>query len=423
MAKDSDFYIFDIEHGYIPFQQYSISGSNTTVKKFSFDGFARHLGIEPSMLPLLASLAGNDYISNEELEPFDAHIKELVSSSNLDAGGNKFVNIAQFFLSKYESIPEATHAVKDLYGHGSAFEEKLDLSIKEYQMKQSNYNYNLISYFDSGDLRCNMRTYKNKHSLPEWIVKLYREGLLATEGLDCLCNRTIFLRTQCEDISLPSAQICAQDLRWYYYVLALNCEDTVVPPEDIIVTEYDREEPKLAQEESKLVKEEVNLTRKVPNIKIKIHDIPKMPDQEKKSHLLSLLHFDLRFIHHLPIKHQLVVSALRYWFIHAQVKPVHLAALLVQYVDEKPGSSGFSGSSPHEREIYDSSSNKWLTITINSQEVFLEAVHGFSQWQNVLYWVKQLNALFSYTFPQLQVAKLYNCTLACLVYRRLKYEG
>ncbi len=52
--------------------------------------------------------------------------------------------------------------------------------------------------------------------------------------------------------------------------------------EDIIVTEYDREEPKLAQEESKLVKEEVNLTRKVPNIKIKIYDIPKTPDQEKK---------------------------------------------------------------------------------------------------------------------------------------------
>ncbi len=320
MAKDSDFYIFDIEHGYIPFKEYQkITGSKTTrVKKFSFDGFAKHLGIDlgidpsmlpllaslagndyisdeelepfgahikklvniaqfflskynsvseaihaviglypndrksafekvllqsievyqmkqsnligyfdsgdlfgidPSMLPLLASLAGNDYISDEELEPFAAHIEKLVRSSKLDAGGNQFVNIAQlvFFLSKYNSVSEAIHAVIGLYSNDrkSAFEKVLRQSIEEYQMKQSN----LIGYFDSGDLSCNMRTYINNHSLPEWIVKLYREGLIASEGLDCLCNRKVFLRIQCEDISLPSAQICAQGLRWYYYVL------------------------------------------------------------------------------------------------------------------------------------------------------------------------------------------------------------
>ena len=514
MADDSDFYIFNIEHGYIPFKEYQkITGSNTTVKKFSFDGFAKHLGIDPSMLPLLASLAGNDYISDRMLGPFAAHIKR----STLDVCGKKckFVNIAQFFLSKYNSISEAIRAVIDLYAndHGSAFKEKLLLSIKEYQMKESN----LIGYFDSGDLSCNMHTY-NGHLLPPWIVKLYREGLIASEGLDCLCNRTIFLRTQCEDILLPSAQTCAQGLRWYYYVLALNCEDTVVPSatelpsqsndsipsvvphgqielgadfdhiptsgltprvpnrvlhqtesqlatstsystpstsystqvkdseysilesefahklnfnenrtksppqssfdhtiedvkfgktdntpqatsdsdknmEGIIVTEYDREESTLAETK-------VNLTRKVPDIKMKIHDIPKMSDQEKKNHLLNLLHSDLPFIHDPSIKHhQLVVSALRYWVINAQVKPAHLAALLVHYVGEKRSSG----------------EGKPFNIS-------LEAVHGFSQWQNVLYWVERLNALFSSTFPQL-VAELYNGVHVCKVYERLRVEG
>ncbi len=468
MASDSDFYIFDIKHGYIPFQQYNISGSNTTVKKFSFSGFAKHLGIEPSMSPLLASLAGNDYISDRMLRPFTAHIEKLVSSSTLDAGGKKckVVTIAQF-LSRYNSISEAIHAVIGLYSndHRSAFEKVLLPSIEEYQMKQCN----LIGYFDSGDLSCNMHTY-NGHLLPQWIVKLYREGLIATEGLACLCNRKIFLRTQCEDISLPSAQTCAQGLRWYYYVLALNCEDTVVPSatelpsqsndsipsvvphgqielgadfdhiptrgltprvpnrvlhqtesqlatstsystpstsystlvkdseysilesefahklnfnentddtpqatsdsvkntdtvEGIIVTELDREGSTLAQKK-------VNLTREIPELKISIHDLPKMSDQAKKSHLLNLLHSDLPFIHDLPIKHQLVVSALRYWVIHAQVKPAHLAALLVHYVGEKSEDEG-----------------KFFQIS-------LEAVHGFSQWQNVLYWVERLNALF-----------------------------
>ena len=492
MASDSDFYIFDIKHGYIPFQQYSISGSNTTVKRFSLSGFAKHLGIDPSMLPLLASLVGNDYISDELLGPFAKTI-----------GSKDCVTIAQF-LSRYNSILEAIHAVIGLYSNDddkSAFEKVLLQSIQEYQMKQSN----LIGYFDSGHLSCNMRTYINKHSLPQWIVKLYREGLIASEGLDCLCNRKIFLRTQCEDISLPSAQTCAQGLRWHYYALALNCEDTVVVPSatellsqskdsipsvvphgqielgadfdhiptrglapesqvrrdnegndtspstsystEVKDSEYSILESEFAhklnlftppqysfdntikdvkfgktdktrqvtsdlvknvatvkdiiefdRKGSRLGKRKVDLTGEVLEIKIEIHDIPQMSDQAKKSHLLNLLHSDLPFIHDLPIKHQLVMSALRHWVIHAQVKPAHLAALLVHYVGEK------------------SDEGKFFQIS-------LEAVHGFSQWQNVLYWVERLNALFSSTFPQLQVAELYNGVHVCKVYERLRVDG
>ncbi len=498
MASDSDFYIFDIKHGYIPFQQYHISGSNTTVKKFSLSGFAKHLGIDPSMLPLLASLAGNDYISGKMLKPFAAHIQKLISSSTLDACG-KFVTIAQF-LSRYNSSSDAIHAVIGLYSNDHDKSVLLQ-SIEEYQMKQSN----LIGYFDSGDLSCNMHTYINKHSLPEWIVKLYREGLIASEGLDCLCNRKIFLRTQCEDTSSPSAQTCAQDLRKHYYVLALNCEDTVVVPSatelpsqskdsipgvvphgqielgtdfdhiptrgltpesqvrrdnegndtspstsystEVKDSEYSILESEFAhklnlftppqysfdntikdvkfgktdktrqttsdlvkkiatvkdiiefdRKGSRLGKRKVDLTGEVLEIKIEIHDIPQMSDQAKKSHLLNLLHSDLPFIHDLPIKHQLVVSALRYWVIHAQVKPAHLAALLVHYVGEKSGEGKFF-------------------------QISLEAVHGFSQWQNVLYWVERLNALFSSTFPQLQVAELYNGVRVCRLYERLRVDG
>jgi hypothetical protein len=122
-----------------------------------------------------------------------------------------------------------------------------------------------------------------------------------------------------------------------------------------------------------------------------------MSDEAKNSHLLSLFDSDLPFIHDLPIKHQIVVSALRYWVIHSQIKPAHLAALLVHYIG-------------------DSSKRKYF-------EISLEAVHGFSQWQDVLYWVERLNTLYSSPFPQLQVAKLYDGVHVCLVYERLKVKG
>ena len=371
MGNDSDFYIFNIKHGYIPFQQYDFTGRNTRVKKFSFDGFARYLAIDPEMLPLLALLVGNDYISKSMLTKFDTHIGHAWKRAPV---------IAQF-LSKHRSMPEACEAVISLYQNDakSEFAEKLPLSIKEYQIERSN----LIGYFVSRSLSCNVRTY-NGHPLPQWVVKLYREGLIASEGLNCLCNRKIFLRPQSEDVSLPSTQICAEGLRRYYYKLALNLANFT---DSVTVIEFDREG-------SMLARKKVNLT---PKTEPQIHDIPKMSDAAKRSCLLSVLDSDLPFIHGLPIKHQLVASALRYWVIHSEgLEPAHLAALLVHYVGEKQ---------------------------ILYYPVTIQAVHGFSQWQNVLYWVERLNALFSSPFPTPEVAKLYDGVYVCRLYQRLALLG
>ena len=504
MGNDSDFYIFNIKHGYIPFQQYDFTGRNTRVKKFSFDGFARHLAINPEMLPLLASLVGNDYISKSMLTNFDTHIRQLVSSSQLyarkksagmlgNAGEN--VRVIAQFLSKHRSMSEACKAVISLYQNDaeSEFAEKLPLSIKEYQIERSN----LIGYFVSRSLSCNVCTY-NGCSLPQWVVKLYREGLIASEGLNCLCNRKIFLRPQSEDVSLPSTQICAEGLRRYYYKLALNLDtqtqectkgykntssplavlekfmiyreiyhtqfkttsygttpstsfvkqnhttttleskfahkvnvgenamksgetglpskwnksiqDTEVnktenPPQaasnlvkytnftdSTTVIEFDRNESTLAEKK-------VNLT---PNTEPQIHDIPKMSGATKQRQLLWLLYSDLPCICGLPIEHRLVASALRYWAFNSKdLEPAHLAAILVYYVGKTPSK----------------------TTSDKNPPISIHAFHGFSQWQNVLYWVERLNALFSSPFPTPELAKLYDGVHVCWLYETLKKEG
>ena len=376
MGKDSDFYIFNIKDGYIPFEEFFTS-QNTRVKKFSFDGFVQYVeqefAMDSEMLPLLASLLGNDYISGGLLRKFHDWLK-------LDTNSKKVPYIASF-LSQYQSISDACGAVIELYQNDDSaeFAEALSLSIEEYQKTGSN----LIHYFNSGSLSCNVRTY-NGHPLPQWVVKLYREGLIASEGLNCLCNRKIFLRPQSEDVSLPSTQICAEGLRRYDYKLALNLANSTV---SVTVIEFDREGSTLAGKK-------VNLT---PKTEPQIHDIPKMSDAAKRSCLLSVLDSDLPFIHGLPIKHQLVASALRYWVIHSEgLEPAHLAALLVHYVGEK-------------RIIY--------------YPVTIQAVHGFSQWQNVLYWVERLNALFSSPFSTPEVAKLYDGVYVCRLYQRLALLG
>ena len=102
---------------------------------------------------------------------------------------------------------------------------------------------------------------------------------------------------------------------------------------------------------------------------------------------------------------QLVVSALKYWCqpIHSQhqVRPEHLAAILVYYVGEK----------------------RSQTTSDDTSKITVYEVHGFSQWQNVLYWVERLNALFSYPFPPPKLVKLYDGVHVCLLYHTFKEKG
>ncbi|XP_028395555.1 protein asteroid homolog 1-like [Dendronephthya gigantea] len=453
MANDSDFYIFNVKGGYIPFQQYDFSGGNITVKKFKFRRFAKYLGIDPGMLPLLASLIGNDYVSDTVLQPFMAYLQH--PRAKIPAIAN--------FLSEYRSMSTSTVfkvVVKSIpSGLQQEFEQALRLSVEEYQTKESN----LIGYFSSNDLSCNIVTF-NDHSLPQWAVQLFRADSVAPSGFASLCNRKVFLRPQCEDTSKPSAQECVQDLRWYYYAMLqhfenaaigreleqpqskagaqslvtekhqqshpntdlvemieefqiqddaenslsnspckphqdisspLECTNRETNSKEITVAEFDREGSTLATRK-------VNLTQIISQINIQIDDIQEMSNDAKKSHLLQLLDSDLPFIHNLAIKHQLVAAALRYWIIHCDVNQKQLAAILVHYVGEKP---------------------RPLKPNKSLQDVLIRTVHGFSQWQNVVYWTEKLNSLFSAPFPHLQAAKLYNGIEVCLVHERLNNAG
>ena len=411
MGKDNDFCIFDIKHGYIPFIKEFFTSQNTRVKKFSFHKFVQYVkqefAIDSEMLPLLASLLGNDYVSDELLSTFRKKVPNRVPDT-------------ASFLSQYQSISEAREAVIKLYQNdddSAEFANALSLSIEEYHKTESESN--LISYFNSDSLSCNVRTY-NGHPLPQWVVKLYRKGLIASEGLHFLCNRKVSLRPQSERISLPSTHTCVEGLRQYYYKLALSWEvittvtnttnsreiepiegttDLVTDTnstDDIVVIEYDRKESAFDSNEKRITLQ----------TELQIHDLSQMSEKDKRIRLLQLLDPGLQHEPDPPIEdNQLVVSALKYWCqpIHTQppVRPEQLAAILVYYVGE---------------EVEQSKTES------DTSKISVYEVHGFSQWQNVLYWVERLNALFSLPFPT-PVAKLYDGVRVCLLYQTLRKKG
>ncbi|XP_026479765.1 protein asteroid-like [Ctenocephalides felis] len=81
LSNDSDFYIYDVE--YIPFtsfdQKLTISEKGYTYiscKIYKIDNFLNYFGgLKKEMLPLLATLLGNDYINKSTFKNFYAHLK------------------------------------------------------------------------------------------------------------------------------------------------------------------------------------------------------------------------------------------------------------------------------------------------------------------------------------------------------------
>ena len=385
MGSDSDYFIFNIEKGYIPFDQFDLSGSSVFVTRFHSTRLATHLNIHPTMLPILASLVGNDYVSEEMLKPFKTHVMQISSLSRSISRSNAIISATAEFLSGSQLFEDAIKCVLEKSsGNRDSLENALRLSVAEYKPKSTE----LIDYFANGNLNNKLQTC-NKHEVPKWIIKLYREGVFGKQCMSCLCYRTVFLKVQVEDMSKPSANQLTLEIRKFIYKLLMKYEEQV---EKGITREYDRERLSLNQRR-------IILELSTDDTKVTILNLPTLDSETKVAYLLKLLHCDLATVQHLPNPCQLVVAALRYWLFNAKppVTDMHLASLLAYHVG------------------------------INDDQIdqtrYHHPLHGFAQWQDVVYWVSYLNSIFGDIFPSLDPVKLYDGKKVCKLYENLKSNG
>ena len=386
MGSDSDYFIFNIEKGYIPFDQFDLSGSSVFVTRFHSTRLATHLNIHPTMLPILASLVGNDYVSEEMLKPFKTHVMQISSHSQSISRGNAIISATAKFLSGSQSFEDAIKRVLEKSsGNKDSLENALRLSVAEYKPKSTE----LIDYFANGNLNNKLQTC-NKREVPKWIIKLYREGVFGKQCMSCLCYRTVFLKVQVEDMSKPSANQLTLEIRKFIYKLLMKYDEQV---EKITIKEYDRKNSSLTQRG-------IIVELSTDDTEVTILNLPTLDSEIKVACLLNLLHCDLATVQHLRDRHwHLVVAALRCWLINAkpQVTDMHLASLLAYHVG------------------------------INDDQIdqtrYHHPLHGFAQWQDVVYWVSYLNSIFGDIFPSLDPVKLYDGKKVCKLYENLKSNG
>ena len=396
ISNDSDFFIFDLKQGYIPLKHLDWSSEPLTADLFKSEKLSRHLNIPKDLLPLLASLLGNDYVSFEALSPFNVALKRLQPPYQRSKKNWRVQGVASF-LSKASSLVDGLEAVMRVVpgqGH-SNLRVTLETSIQTYK----DLDCKLASYFESGDAHSVLKS-RGHAAVEPWVLGKFRQGLFACMCVNALVVGKQFLRVQVEDFRAVSANQCSLELRRFMYgIMRADVEAAENRPhaQGTSVMEWDRRGIGLQNYRVQPC-DHVQGFGQLPSLRT----VPDLEIAERHRLCLTLLESNTDLVLNLPAELQLFAASLRFWIKHAKpsVEESHLRALLICSLRLNEGERlrdvGASKSTgrPRTREF---------------QPPFdLAAQHSFAQWQCVMQEAVHLNLLLQEPLPTPRSRHLYD---------------
>ena len=383
LSNDSDFFIFDIKTGYIPLSSFDWKSSRLSAKIFHRRNLASHLRIHPELLPLFASLVGNDYVSSDALEPFTRALS--CSQYSMDRSNRKearFAGIANML----STVPDMfVLQMVSSYG-GVQLRQAVENSLQEYSITESN----LLRYFQNGVISSSLRTQKGCN-IDEWVLRKFREGLFSTNCMSGFTSGKVLLRFQVENCREKSANFCSQKLRRFVYGILNDAEAYNRRGNVGMVEEWDRE----------------HLTVKPSNIApcqegvVRVSLIPFLDPENRLKVLLNALDSNTPFIRLLLEKFKLIAASLRFLKSNGQppLKTNHITAILCSCIKLEDGSW----------KQFMESTNRRMSFSHSFDQ---QAAQSFAQWQCVLRDAVHLNFVLRELVETPCIHKTFNGRLA-----------
>ena len=327
LSNDSDFFIYGMDGGYVPLDyinmtlcvynnltgEASILGTSHTpgenefvympVKYYNYRTFVQRFRKKESkfILPMFATLNGNDYIDPSVFWSFFAqiHVPKNPSKKACNLKAQTHMLAVLYWLDTMDTEEEA---LKHVFEHIP--KEKVE-SVRELVTKVFN-DYRYIDKFSSVemDIFLENKTLKpglvevvpelldfNEKPLPQWFVENLRSCNTAGTLLQNISvNRRAILNCQIENLREVSTYACSRNIRSVIYGTVIGDEDTDVslrPSRKNCIEEYDRHQKntkkfyvlplRSLQYDSRSIK--------VPSV----HNMPEMSVEDRKLVLLASL--------------------------------------------------------------------------------------------------------------------------------------
>ena len=365
LAADSDFMIFELEAGFIPWSSSVDHGKliEGPLKVYHFRKFSTEFGFDVSLRFLIPAILGN---GNDVLQPF-----------------------------QYRGLSNATDVIA-FVAECVSEQTLIDSDFRLYQVflkAREEYTVAPISFAE-------LRATTIFTTIPSWIMEKYKVGQFQKNMISVLVTRRWFYPTVVDKFNATSAWIIGgKKLR--YLVCKYICG--ILTGESVVVTLMDRSSESTFEststsessgsEHQDLIQTE-EITTKHPEFQLS--DIPQMDTETRQQILFEILHFDTPIqlrLQPVPVEWKLPVIATVYWFQNVRKPRIeqHLVeALILCFL-----------TCSREYPRYHRSTKPDLDI-----------LHALAQWQCVYFNVIALNQLLCEPFQYVSPARLFSGELA-----------
>ncbi|XP_046885337.1 protein asteroid homolog 1-like [Hypomesus transpacificus] len=401
LSNDSDFYIFDVPAGLLPSSHFKWKQGGLKkgipAKLFTQERFCSWFNIDRSLLPVFASISGNDYfnLASRGLSVKWADYSKLSGRfANLDGLLN--------WLGGLKNQKNALNAVLKLMDDVDRVKTKQTkqafmLSMEEYKLSPSSMG----EFFRNGTPLSNIP--EPVKVLPDWALLSLMQGKLSSDIIDVILFRRVVQSSQVEDTSLPSGKITSRPIRQIMYGLVLGVKSPAESGQ-CMVEEYDRDGLNLTSHMIKPI-----ICGPVQKLQLDSLDKAHLPD--RLTVMLETLGVT-QSLADIPPHLHLPVSVTCYWVTHAAPPPdlPLLQALLLGMVygelcRQKKKRGGISKSEKLVLRRFEG------IVQRCTWKLDLDVAHAYSQWQGCFIDSLNLNQLLCFPLVEPECARLYKGTL------------
>uniref|UniRef100_A0AAZ1XV55 Asteroid domain-containing protein n=1 Tax=Oreochromis aureus TaxID=47969 RepID=A0AAZ1XV55_OREAU len=283
LSIDTDFCIYDVDKGFLHLKHFewkSKKDGKIPAKLYTRSKFCEHFKLDPALMPVFASIAGNDYsrlgkeiFANHSPSPGQYDIKRLYGMLTF---------LSEVKLDSCNDSQKREHALQNAVNHVREIEDRsFKLSIQKYVDPK-----------------------KNDPDLPSWVRQKVERGDLSTFIISVLDQKTMMLPALVEDFSQRSSYTAAYRIRQYFYGVLTGGQ---------MCTEYDRDH-------------KIDVQPLLPNVssdeqeQLQLQRLHKAPEGLRRRVFEEALQVQTSALENIPDQLKLPVCVTVFWFKNLQTQ-------------------------------------------------------------------------------------------------------
>jgi len=398
LSTDSDFFIFPIPSGYIPYANLTWRNWREhpiVANVFTYTAFVKQFGLtDPALLTLIPAVMGNDTMV--PLEDFTVNVLMKGSPCNLKLTQTTVKKIIQF-AKRFNSSTECTMS---MYKTTKCSSENPLLNMQE----AYDFYYASVQQYSNLDSDLKLRC-KDQCGVPDFVAKLFVKGKFSTLLMDAICLHDVDLRVAAEDMTMRWCHQIGVPIRKVLYAIACT--------EDGEIFEYQRCLGNF--KDYKHVSMEVINQIRYKNEVIRVPqllDIPSFSIIKKRHILFGVLGCTEEMFAQFPSGLRLVLAITRYWRIHCDtdLNPCNLLSVLIIHLMDDLPKQVIQTTSELESLPY----REWIIDSATLKEIncghLLQFVHAFAQWQSLYHDIYCFNQLLLEPTELLAISEFFEST-------------